>query len=244
MPVATSRRPAAKRPGPSKPSKPSKPSRPSRPSPASDASALDPRFANGPLAVLDGEGSAYCVGGLILDRPARTLPALVDRALTEARLGAPRLNRNGKDADPLVVITAEAAERFGLPGTLEDRRGLRLPEDHKVITQLARAKWQLTRGGFGSWPRIYRPAQGGQRQCVQLAILPWGALDTRSWGNTNQHVELDFWDHVELDFQVVVGRPRDPDEVTERGNGRSSENAWCRRCVSGRLRNDERRISG
>ncbi|MFE0378090.1 telomere-associated protein Tap [Streptomyces inhibens] len=180
VPAATSRRPAAKKPGASKPG------RLSRPGPAPDVSALDPRFANGPLAVLDGAGSAYCVGGLILDCPARTLPALVDWALTEARLGAPRLNRNGKDADPLVVITAEAAERFGLPGTLEDRRGLRLPEDHKVITQLARAKWQLTRRGFGPWPRIYRPAQGGQRQCVQLAILPWGALDTRSWGNTDQ----------------------------------------------------------
>ena len=148
--------------------------------------AADPRFAHGPLAVLDSDGSAYCVGGLVLDCPAKTFPALVEWALHEAKLGAPRLNRNGKDADPLIVITDEAAERLGLPAALEDRRGLRLPDDHKVIKQLTKAKWKLTKRGFGPWPRIYRPAEGGRRQCVQFAILPWGALDTRSWGDTGQ----------------------------------------------------------
>ncbi|OEJ23767.1 transcriptional regulator [Streptomyces agglomeratus] len=151
--------------------------------PAPTAAAVDPRFANGPLAVLDGDGSAYCVGGLVLDCPATTVPALVEWTLTEARLGAPRLNRNGRDADPLVVITAAAAERLGLPEGLEDRRGLRLPEDHKVNKQIARAKWKTTRRGFGPWARVYRPAQGGSRQCVQFAIVPWGALDARAWGD-------------------------------------------------------------
>ncbi|MFE1176816.1 telomere-associated protein Tap [Streptomyces sp. NPDC058773] len=149
--------------------------------------APDPRFAHGPLAVLDGDGSAFCVDGLVLDCPAKTFPALVNWALTEAKLGAPRLHRHGKDADPLVVITAEAAERLGLPSVLEDRRGLRLPEDHPVVRQLLRAEWRLTRRGFGPWPRVYRPVQGGgERQCVQFAILPWGALDTRSWGESDQ----------------------------------------------------------
>lgn len=37
--------------------------------------------------------------------------------------------------------------------------------------------------GFGPWARIYRPATAGRRQCVQLAVLPWGALNPRSWGN-------------------------------------------------------------
>ncbi|MEU9125344.1 hypothetical protein AB0C96_36865 [Streptomyces sp. NPDC048506] len=156
------------------------------PAPAAPPPSADPRFAHGPLAVLDADGSAYCVDGLILDCPAKTLPALVDWALNEAKLGAPRLHRHGKDADPLVVLTAPAAERLGLPGVLEDRRGLRLPADHKVVKQLTRAKWQLTRRGFGPWPRVYRPAEGGRRQCVQLAILPWGALDARSWGDTDQ----------------------------------------------------------
>lgn len=76
----------------------------------------------------DGQVLAYCVGGLLLDCPAKTFPSLVDWALTEAKLGAPRLNRNGKDAEPLLVITDAAAERLGLPAVLEDRRGLRLPE--------------------------------------------------------------------------------------------------------------------
>ncbi|MBT2365472.1 helix-turn-helix domain-containing protein [Streptomyces sp. ISL-10] len=144
--------------------------------------AVDPRFADGPLAVLDGDGRAHCVGGLILDCPADDVSALVEWALGETRLGAPRLNRNGKDADPLIVLTEAAAVRLGLPAALADRRSLRLPDDHPVVRRLARAKWRLTKRGFGPWPRIYRPAQAGQRRCVQLAVLPWGALDTRTWG--------------------------------------------------------------
>ncbi|MDX2733456.1 telomere-associated protein Tap [Streptomyces sp. PA03-2a] len=146
-------------------------------------------YANGPLAVLDvtgGKVSAYCVGGLVLDCPAKTIPALVEWALNVAALGAPRLNQNGKDADPLIVLTASAVEYFGLPPVLEDRRGLRLPEDHKAVRQLTKAKWQLTRRGFGPWARIYRPVKGGQRQCVQLAVLPWEALDSRAWGKTGE----------------------------------------------------------
>ncbi|MGG7568895.1 hypothetical protein [Streptomyces sirii] len=110
----------------------------------------------------------------------------MDWTLSEAKLGAPRLHRSGKDSDPLIVLTAAAAERLGLPAELEDRRGLRLAEDHKVIKQLTRAKWQLTRRGFGPWARIYRPVDGDRRQSVQLAVLPWGALGTRSWGQHRQ----------------------------------------------------------
>ncbi|MEV7238646.1 helix-turn-helix domain-containing protein [Streptomyces sp. NPDC051020] len=156
------------------------------PKPAPARAAADPGYANGPLGVLDGDGSLYCLGGLVLDCPARTIPALVDWTLADAHLGAPRLHPSGKDADPLIVLTSAAAERLGLPERLEDRRGLRLPEDHKVVKQITRAKWKLTRRGFGPWARIYRPATGGHRQCVQFAVLPWGALDTRSWGHTDQ----------------------------------------------------------
>jgi hypothetical protein len=49
------------------------------------------------------------------------------------------------------------------------------------VRQISKAKWKLTQRGFGPWPRIYRPAQGSERQCVQLAILPWDALDERAW---------------------------------------------------------------
>ncbi|MFF7411866.1 telomere-associated protein Tap [Streptomyces lydicus] len=157
---------------------------PKRPAPV--PAGVDPRFANGPLGVLDSDGSLYCVGGLVLDCPATTLPALVEWTLAEAKLGAPRLHKNGKDSDPLIVLTAGATELLGLPDTLEDRRGLRLPEDHKAVKQLTKADWKLTRRGFGPWARIYRSADGGRRRCVQLAVLPWGALDARSWGDTGQ----------------------------------------------------------
>lgn len=161
-PAATSHRPAKK---------PAKP-------------ATDPRFPHGPLAVLDGDGSAYGVDGTVLDCPATTVPQLVEWTLKESGLGAAKLNRYGKDSDPLIVLTAAAAVNLGLPERLEgheQRRSLRLPEDHPVVKQVAKAKWQLTQRGFGPWARIYRKAQGRERQCVQLAILSWDALDERSW---------------------------------------------------------------
>lgn len=146
--------------------------------------AVDPRFPHGPLAVLDGDGSAYGVDGIVLDCPATTVPQLVEWTLRESGLGAPKLHRNGKDSDPLIVLTAAAAVKLGLPERLEgheQRRSLRLPEDHPVVKQVAKAKWQLTQRGFGPWARIYRKATSNQRQCVQLAILSWDALDERSW---------------------------------------------------------------
>jgi hypothetical protein len=83
------------------------------------------------------------------------------------------------------VLTAAACERYGLPVTLSEAERLagRLPDGHKVLKQLDRADWQLTRRGFGPWARIYRPAQGRRRQCVQLCIPSWGALDDRTWGH-------------------------------------------------------------
>ncbi|MFJ2721910.1 telomere-associated protein Tap [Streptomyces sp. NPDC087437] len=146
--------------------------------------ALDPRFPHGPLAVLDGDGFAYGVNGIVWDCPATTIPQLVEWTLRESGLGAPKLHRNGKESDPLIVLTAAAAVKLGLPERLEgheQRRSLRLPDDHPVVKQVTRAKWKLTQRGFGPWARIYRPAQAGQRQCVQLAVLSWDALDTRAW---------------------------------------------------------------
>ncbi|MFE0514898.1 telomere-associated protein Tap [Streptomyces sp. NPDC058964] len=177
---AGSRRPAARR------SAARTPRNASDTAPATDP--VDPRFAHGPLAVVDADGgevTAYCVGGLVLDVPAKSLPALVEWTLGEARLGQPRLHRSGKDADPLVVLTAAACERYGLPVELSDEERLagRVPESHKVVRQLKKADWQLTKRGFGPWARIYRPAQGGRRSCVQLCIPAWHALDARHWGD-------------------------------------------------------------
>ncbi|MGW0561593.1 telomere-associated protein Tap [Streptomyces sp. NPDC003016] len=141
-------------------------------------------YPHGPLAVLDGDGIAYGVDGIVLECPATTIPQLVVWALEESGLGAARLHRNGKDSDPLIVLTVSAAVRFGLPERLEGpeaRRSLRLEEGHPVVKQITKAKWKLTQRGFGPWARIYRPAKAGQRQCVQLAILSWDALDSRAW---------------------------------------------------------------
>jgi transcriptional regulator with XRE-family HTH domain len=172
--TSTSRRPAAKK-------------ATAKPAPGPSTSAtVDPRFAHGPLGVLDGDGSLYCAGGLVLECPAKSVPELVEWTLAEAKLGASRLHRSGKDSDPLIVLTAAAAARLGLPERLEDRRSMRLPEDHKVVKQITKAKWQLTKRGFGPWARVYRPAKGSERQCVQLAVLPWDALDARAWGGAGE----------------------------------------------------------
>ncbi|WP_307788457.1 telomere-associated protein Tap [Streptomyces actinomycinicus] len=178
-----------------------RPTRPSqRPSPPKETrrpaapAAADRRFENGPLAVIDtdadggGQVLAYCVGGLVLDVPAKSLPALIEWTLTEARLGQARLHRNGRDADPVLVLTPAALERYGLPVALseEERRAGRLPDSHKAVKQLARADWQLTRRGFGPWARIYRPAEGSRRNCVQLCIPAWNALDVREWDRKDE----------------------------------------------------------
>ncbi|MGW2331691.1 telomere-associated protein Tap [Streptomyces sp. NPDC001700] len=171
-PSSTSRRPAARK-AAKKPTGPA---------------GTDPRFENGPLAVVDvddGQVLAYCVDGLVLDVPAKSLPSLIEWTLTEAKLGQARLNRNGRDADPVLVLTTAALERYGLPTALSDqeRRAGRLPDGHKVVKQLTKANWQLTQRGFGPWARIYRPAEGSKRNCVQLCIPAWNALDVREWDN-------------------------------------------------------------
>lgn len=181
-------------------SRPARAARPSqgsrRPGVSKAAAAHTPApggaYAHGPLLVLDAGAersvTGYGVGGLILDVPARSLPALVEWTLTEAQLGADRLHGSGKDADPLLVLTEAACERYGLPAALSEAERLagRLPEGHMVIKQLRRADWQLTKRGLGPWARIYRPAQGSRRQCVQLCIPSWRALDDRAWGHAAQ----------------------------------------------------------
>ncbi|MFB8271854.1 multiprotein-bridging factor 1 family protein [Streptomyces sp. NPDC055955] len=174
-PLSASRRPGAKKVAPA----------------GTSASGTDARFENGPLAVVDvedGQVLAYCVGGLVMDVPAKSLPSLVEWTLKEARLGQPKLSGPGKDGDPLIVLTEAALEHYGLPARLADEERLagRLPEGHKVVKQLARQEWKLTKRGFGPWARIYRPAQGSERACVQLCIPSWDALDTRHWAYAAQ----------------------------------------------------------
>ncbi|WP_254792816.1 transcriptional regulator [Streptomyces sp. CC77] len=174
-PSSTSRRPGAKKAAPA----------------ATPAGGADPRFENGPLAVVDvedGKVLAYCTGGLVLDVPAKSLPSLVDWTLKEAGLGQPKLSGPGRPADPLLVLTEAACERYGLPPTLseEEKHAGRIPEGYRAIKQLVRAEWKLTKRGFGPWARIYRPATGSERACVQLCIPSWNALDPRFWGAAGQ----------------------------------------------------------
>ncbi|RST05344.1 XRE family transcriptional regulator [Streptomyces sp. WAC07149] len=175
-----------------------------------------PLAGHGPLAVLDGTGHAHAAGGLLLPHPTSGLAALVAWALgPDADLRAPRLHHNGRDGDPLLVLTAPAAEQFGLPLTLEDRRALRLPDNHPVIKQLTKAKWQLTRRGFGPWPRIYRPASPTTgRQCVQLAVLPWGALDSRAWGEDTADLSAPELAELLTTYAARVLTPRGSTAVT------------------------------
>lgn len=74
-----------------------------------DTPAPDGAYAHGPLLVLDADTerqvTGYGVGGLILDVPAKSLPALVEWTLTEARIGSEKLHTSGKDGDPLLVLT-------------------------------------------------------------------------------------------------------------------------------------------
>ncbi|MFD3997166.1 telomere-associated protein Tap [Streptomyces sp. NPDC058583] len=187
--------------------------------PAADAgAATDARFANGPLAVLTVEKGAvlgYCTDGLVLDVPAKTLPALVEWTLTEGRLGAPRLDGSGRDADPLLVLTPSALEHFGLPIELTDdeRHTGRLAAGHPAVKQVESAEWQLTRRGFGPWARIYRPAHGSRRMCVQLCIPSWQALDTRSWGHAADLAPADLARVMSL-YAARVMTPRGSTAVT------------------------------
>ncbi|MFI7360483.1 telomere-associated protein Tap, partial [Streptomyces avidinii] len=93
------------------------------------------------------------------------------------------LHRSGYDADPMLVLTPAALERYGLPTTLtpEERSAGRLNDRHKVIKQVERAGLELTKRGFGAWTRIFYRPEDGKRRCVQLCIPAWGALPTSEW---------------------------------------------------------------
>nr|WP_237419542.1 helix-turn-helix domain-containing protein [Kitasatospora sp. SID7827] len=152
------------------------------------------RFPAGPLAVLevaaDGRGLvAYGADGqeTVGEPPTgRTLGGLLEWALRTG-LGTARLHRYGKDGDPLLVLTDAAATELGLPPAGRDEKTQyvprigRLPDTHRQVKALTKDGWQLTRRGFGPWARIHREPEAGRRQCVQLCVLPWGALDSAGW---------------------------------------------------------------
>ncbi|MGW6274930.1 hypothetical protein [Streptomyces sp. NPDC055060] len=50
---------------------------------------------------------------------------MVDWTLTEVKLGQARLHRNGRDADPILVLTASVLEHYGLRLPWRMRSGVR-----------------------------------------------------------------------------------------------------------------------
>lgn len=154
----------------------------------STVKTVAPEHADGPLAVLDitdGALTAHLVDGRTVPCPAKTLQALAAWALDKKkiRLGAAKAHDNGFDQDPLLVLTTSAVAHFDLPTDLADQEELRLPPDHKVVKNLIKAGWELTKSGLGPWPRLFKRLDG-KRHCVQVFFTPWGALENRAWGKT------------------------------------------------------------
>ncbi|MFD9593139.1 telomere-associated protein Tap [Kitasatospora sp. NPDC059973] len=130
-----------------------------------------------PLVVLDvaaGELVAYRPDVQLVELPGEVvdLATAAEWALAYG-LGAPGLGQFGEDFGPLLVLTEAATERLGLPVRLEDRRNLRLPEDHPARKALTEAGWDLSRAGMGPWTLLFK----GRTEC-RFAFLPWGAFDT------------------------------------------------------------------
>lgn len=191
-PIATAASTPTAAPAPARP--PATPHRPAatpaaRPKTAKKKTAgkpVPPQYADGPLAVLDitdGALTAHLVDGRTIPCPAKTLQALAIWALDKRkiRLGTSKIHDNGFDQDPLLVLTEGAVAHFGLPANLADQEELRLPADHKAVKGLIKAGWELTKSGFGPWPRVFKRVDG-KRHCVQLFLTPWGALEDRVWG--------------------------------------------------------------
>ncbi|MCY0961460.1 transcriptional regulator [Streptomyces sp. H27-H5] len=135
-----------------------------------------------PLVVLDATA-----GVLVAHRPdvQRTdVPAEVVDLATAAEwalavgLGAPKLSQDGEDSGPLLVLTESATEFLGLPARLDDRKRLRVPDDHPAVKALTEAGWTHSRAGVGPWTFLYRG-----RTEVRVASVVWGAFDTNMrWG--------------------------------------------------------------
>ncbi|NUU25514.1 MAG: transcriptional regulator [Streptomycetaceae bacterium] len=177
-------------------------------------SDADDKFPGGPLAVLEASGdpavpfTAYLTGGTTAACPARTMTELAAWAIDDMGMGSSRLDRNGDDEDPLLVLTASATEFLGLPPEFDDTVNQRLPATHPVVKAIAKAGWLIPpHRGFGPWVRLYQKVDTGRR-CTQFAILPWGALDTRlSWKGLDRFAPDQVADALGL-YAARVIRPR------------------------------------
>ncbi|MFJ3673633.1 telomere-associated protein Tap [Streptomyces sp. NPDC090106] len=135
-----------------------------------------------PLAVLEAVGNelrAHLPNGQTADVPADVtdLATAAEWALAYG-LGAPGLSRYDEPSGPLLVLDGSAVEALGLPLQLDDRRNLRVTEDHPAVKAVDAAGWTLSRAGLGAWSFLFK-----DRAEVRLAVIPWGALsDHLRWG--------------------------------------------------------------
>jgi hypothetical protein len=132
--------------------------------PGAPATPAGPRSANGPLAVVDvevdGQVPAYCVGGLVLDVPAKSIPALVGWTLREAGLGQPKLSgvgppgrRSGDGERPACGFSREAGNGRWSPA---ERAGKGPARDGAAVTARLRRRricaGSRGREDTGQWP--------------------------------------------------------------------------------------------
>ncbi|MGW5852009.1 telomere-associated protein Tap [Streptomyces sp. NPDC055254] len=136
-----------------------------------------------PLLVLDapaGSLVAHRPDVQRLDVPAAVvdLPSAAEWALAYG-LGAPKLSEFGEDSAPLLVLTESAVEALGLPAQLDDRKRLRVPDDHPAVKGVEEAGWTMSRAGLGAWTHLYR-----NRDEVRIAVVSWGAFgEHMRWGD-------------------------------------------------------------
>ncbi|MFI9005486.1 telomere-associated protein Tap [Streptomyces sp. NPDC053541] len=139
-----------------------------------------------PLLVLDAMD-----GALVAYRPdvqRVEVPANVVDLATAAEwavaygLGAGPLSQYGESSGPLLVLTEGAVEALGLPARLDDRKRLRVPDDHPAVKAVAEGGWTLSRAGLSPWSFLYRG-----RVEVHVASVPWGAFsDHLRWGGVGE----------------------------------------------------------
>jgi hypothetical protein len=135
--------------------------------PGGDADRGQPeRFPGGAVLLIDA-GAAYLGDGA--DLPA--LPDLADMLDLAAGLGlgAPRLHKSGRDADPHLYLTPAACERYGIPAGPPDARTLALAEDHPAAVALRAAGWTV--GAIRPSTQVYR--RGEDAASLSVSLLGW-----------------------------------------------------------------------
>ncbi|MGN9821884.1 telomere-associated protein Tap [Streptomyces sp. SD11] len=135
-----------------------------------------------PLLVLDAKNGAllgHRPNGSTVDVPADVvdLATAADWAVSYG-LGAAPLSQFGENSGPLLVLAESAVEFLGLPVRLDDRKRLRVSDDHPAVKAVEEGGWKLSRAGLSPWSFLFK-----NRTEVHIASVPWGAFaDHLRWG--------------------------------------------------------------